>query len=553
MLNNLKKMINAEAESDLVVDLMLEATNNSIADMFIRDDGEIDMSEKDILDVLDKIPAYDEEAEMNKKLDKIAEFYIPEELKLDPVQESTDSEEECLEEGLIKRDKHTIDKDGKVNVSLTISKNGDGFKAEGDIYGQLVMAFPIPAPEKVLKGRKLKKYIRQDIETMFKDPKFSKYRIGKIKMVKGLAEAYEWEDDDVELESFEWDDNDYESYLESFDSDYDYDDYLEEGLLGKFKEGIKKRKGERLLKDPKKFKKHMEKIRKNVMKDLNDVKDPEEAKKIIRCIKDFLEEDDAFKDQPADGIHAECQAMWDSYTNWLRTNIIPSYEKIANGNINESFEYKEDNEMSEEFDKYLESLSDDGYEYEDYLEEGLGGFKYRKMSNEDLRAKIEELEAEGNNVEAGKYQKELDRRLKKDSKKEARAEKKAAKAEAKAAKKAAKNGGEEEAPAAESWEEYLESFVDIGYDEYLEEGLLGGFKYRKMSNSDLRAKIDELELAGNEIEAGKYKKELERRLKKDEKKKAKEGVVVPGTEPANKVAESWEEYLESFVNDKESL
>ena len=229
-----------------------------------------------------------------------------------------------------------------------ISKNGNGFKAEGNIYDELVMAFPIPAPEKVLKGRKLKKYIRQDIETMFKDPKFDKYKIGKIKMVKGLAEAYEWEDDDIELESFEW----------------------------------------------------------------------------------------------------------------------------------------EDNEMSEEFDKYLESLSDDEYGYEDYLEEGLFG-KYRKMSNEDLRAKIEELEAEGNEVEAGKYRKELDRRLHKESKKEARAEKKAAKAEAKAAKKAAKCG--EEVPAAESWEEYLESFADdeYGYEEYLEEGLIGKYMYRKMSNSDL--------------------------------------------------------------------
>ena len=429
MLNNLKKMINAEAESDLVVDLMLEATNNSIADMFIRDDGEIEMAEKDILDVLDKIPAYDEEAEMNKKLDKIAEFYIPEELKLDPIQESTESEEECLEEGLIKRDKHKVDKDGKVNVSIMISKNGNGFKAEGNIYDELVMAFPIPAPEKVLKGRKLKKYIRQDIETMFKDPKFSKYKIGKIKMVKGLAEAYEWEDDDIELESFEW----------------------------------------------------------------------------------------------------------------------------------------EDNEMSEEFDKYLESLSDDEYGYEDYLEEGLFG-KYRKMSNEDLRAKIEELEAEGNEVEAGKYRKELDRRLHKDSKKEARAEKKAAKAEARAAKKAAKRG--EEVPAAESWDEYLESieveydegydeylesFADdeYGYEEYLEEGLFS--KHRKMSDADLKAKIDELELEGKESEARKYKKELERRMRKEEKKKAKEGVKVPGTQPANQVAESWEEYLESFNNDKEYL
>lgn len=80
MLNNLKKLINAEAESDLQVDLMLEAVNDSIANMFIEEDGEIEMNENDILKVLDKIPAYDEDAELNKKLDRIAESYIPEEL-----------------------------------------------------------------------------------------------------------------------------------------------------------------------------------------------------------------------------------------------------------------------------------------------------------------------------------------------------------------------------------------------------------------------------------------------------------------------------------------
>lgn len=82
MLNNLKKMINAEAESDLQVDLMLEAVNDSIADMFIEDDGEIEMAEDQIVKVLDKIPAYDEEAAMNKKLDRITENYIPEDLDL---------------------------------------------------------------------------------------------------------------------------------------------------------------------------------------------------------------------------------------------------------------------------------------------------------------------------------------------------------------------------------------------------------------------------------------------------------------------------------------
>ena len=80
MLNNLKKMLNDKAESDLQVDLMLEAVNDSIADMFIEDDGEIEMSEDEIMGVLDKIPAYDEEKELNKKLDRIAESYIPEEI-----------------------------------------------------------------------------------------------------------------------------------------------------------------------------------------------------------------------------------------------------------------------------------------------------------------------------------------------------------------------------------------------------------------------------------------------------------------------------------------
>jgi hypothetical protein len=90
MLNNLKKMINAEAESDLQVDLMLEAVSNSIADMFIEDDGEAEMDEAEVNSILDKIPAYDEEAELNKKLARITESYITEELTY--IKESSESE-----------------------------------------------------------------------------------------------------------------------------------------------------------------------------------------------------------------------------------------------------------------------------------------------------------------------------------------------------------------------------------------------------------------------------------------------------------------------------
>lgn len=80
MLSNLRKMIDAELENDSMIDMMLEASN-SIADMFIEDDGEAEIDESEILNILNKIPEYDEEKELNKKLDRIAESCIPEDVE----------------------------------------------------------------------------------------------------------------------------------------------------------------------------------------------------------------------------------------------------------------------------------------------------------------------------------------------------------------------------------------------------------------------------------------------------------------------------------------
>ena len=80
MLNDLRKLIEAEQSYDEMLELMMEAANDSIADMFIEDDGEAEIDEKEVIAILSKIPAYDEEEAMNKKLDKITECYIPEEL-----------------------------------------------------------------------------------------------------------------------------------------------------------------------------------------------------------------------------------------------------------------------------------------------------------------------------------------------------------------------------------------------------------------------------------------------------------------------------------------
>jgi TolA-binding protein len=79
MLNDLRKLLESE-QSDDILDLMLEATNDALVDFFIEDDGEAEIDEKEVNAILSKIPAYDEEEAMNKKLEKITECYIPESL-----------------------------------------------------------------------------------------------------------------------------------------------------------------------------------------------------------------------------------------------------------------------------------------------------------------------------------------------------------------------------------------------------------------------------------------------------------------------------------------
>lgn len=80
MLSNLRKMIDNEIEHDDMLDIMVEATDTDVADMFIEDEGEAEIDDSEIKSILNKIPEYDEEKALNKKLDRIAESYIPEEL-----------------------------------------------------------------------------------------------------------------------------------------------------------------------------------------------------------------------------------------------------------------------------------------------------------------------------------------------------------------------------------------------------------------------------------------------------------------------------------------
>ena len=110
MLDDLRRIIESEMEYDDLNDIMMEATDNAIADMFIEEDGEAVISDAEVMGILEKIPEYDEETAMNKKLARIAEAYIPEELvgikdyieSYDDIQDS-----DYLEEGLGLRLKKT--------------------------------------------------------------------------------------------------------------------------------------------------------------------------------------------------------------------------------------------------------------------------------------------------------------------------------------------------------------------------------------------------------------------------------------------------------------
>lgn len=102
MLDDLRRIIESEMEYDDLNDIMMEATDNSIAAMFIEEDGEAVISDSEVMSILEKIPDYDEEAAMNKKLARIAEAYIPEELEYEEVtSESWDDYEEDYEDDFL--------------------------------------------------------------------------------------------------------------------------------------------------------------------------------------------------------------------------------------------------------------------------------------------------------------------------------------------------------------------------------------------------------------------------------------------------------------------
>lgn len=77
MLENLRQIIEEDNRIEDINELMVEATDSAIMDMFIDEDGEAEIPESELNKILSKIPEYNQEEELNKRLKRLTESYIP--------------------------------------------------------------------------------------------------------------------------------------------------------------------------------------------------------------------------------------------------------------------------------------------------------------------------------------------------------------------------------------------------------------------------------------------------------------------------------------------
>ena len=66
MLENLRQIIEEDNRIEDINELMVEATDSAIMDMFIDEDGEAEIPESELNKILSKIPEYNHEEELNK-------------------------------------------------------------------------------------------------------------------------------------------------------------------------------------------------------------------------------------------------------------------------------------------------------------------------------------------------------------------------------------------------------------------------------------------------------------------------------------------------------
>ena len=78
MLNDLRQILEEDNRIESDLELMMEAvTDSEMMDAFIDEDGEAEIPESELTKILSKIPEYNRDEELNKKLKRLTESVIP--------------------------------------------------------------------------------------------------------------------------------------------------------------------------------------------------------------------------------------------------------------------------------------------------------------------------------------------------------------------------------------------------------------------------------------------------------------------------------------------
>ncbi len=81
MLSMLREDIERESRMDFINEATVAGVDTDIRDTILDEMGEVEEyieADDEISSIINKIPEYDEEKEMNKKLKRLTESYIPE-------------------------------------------------------------------------------------------------------------------------------------------------------------------------------------------------------------------------------------------------------------------------------------------------------------------------------------------------------------------------------------------------------------------------------------------------------------------------------------------
>lgn len=258
MLNDLRQILEEDNRIESDFELMMEGTDADMVDMFIDEDGEAEIPESELTKILTKIPEYNQEEELNKKLKRLTESVIPDYELLE--------EKSTFKDKLIRfRDDDPLVYDGFLGAQIAgIPGLIIGVAASGEIrdavYNDLqgkVVAYTKGDPlnkqtitklldacrtkndikkfEKWVKKvyRNLKVVTRDDPEMQVNIEEFRNWirdeiiqkeiKVKRARILSGVSEAYDYNDYEIMTD---------EEFCEAMDAEYEeYKDLIEEGAV----------------------------------------------------------------------------------------------------------------------------------------------------------------------------------------------------------------------------------------------------------------------------------------------------------------------------------